>query len=117
MEQEKTYRLPNWAVILIAIIVGLVVYYITRPDPEDIKAAEFGKKDIVHDIDSLTDARETVIEETVNKSQTQATKADGLIKTLPNEKPIIRDTTYTAMCEYITNYPPAAGIEADSGQP
>jgi hypothetical protein len=105
MEQEKNHRLPNWAVLLIAIIVGLLVYWVTRRDPPDIKAAEFGKKEIVHDIDSLTKDRESVIEKTVNKSQTQATKADGLIKTLPNEKPIIRDTTYSAMCRYITNYP------------
>ena len=97
--------MPNWAVVLIAIIVGVAVFYFTRQDPEDLKKAEDKKTDIQTSIDSLVDTRETLIKKTVEHSQIQAAKADGLIKTLPNEKPIIRDTAYAAMCEYITNYP------------
>lgn len=104
METEKTYRLPNWAVILIAIIVGLIVWYITRPDPEDVKAKQKQKTTIQSNIDSLTGVRTKTIDDVVSNSKTQAAKSDSLVKTLPNEKPIFRDTTYNAMFEYIANY-------------
>lgn len=104
METEKTYRLPNWAVILIAIFVGLLVWYITKPDPQDVKKAEAKKEVTQSKIDSLGNARKDFIKDVVTNSQTQATKSEGLIKKLNDEKIIIPDTTYNAMFEYIANY-------------
>lgn len=104
METEKTYRLPNWGVILIAIVVGLMVWYITRPDPEGVKVKQKQKTTIQSKIDSLTGVRTKEIKNVVSHSKTQAVKSDSLLKTIKHEKIIVTDTTYSAMFEYIANY-------------
>lgn len=100
-------RFPNSVVILLCIITGLAVFLSTRycSRPAEIKHAETEKTAIQDNIDSIVTHRNDIIESSVSKSNLQAAKSDSLYKTLKHEKPVIRDTTYAAMREYITNYP------------
>lgn len=101
MEKQK---FPTSVIFFIAIVVGLVVFfttkYYTKKEYQE-KHLKEQKTVIKNDLKSLTDKRDSITKKTVEK-QKQAVK---LIKKIPsNEKPIIRDTAYTAMCEYVSNY-------------
>lgn len=104
--QPKTYTIPAWLLLVIAFAIGWTVWYFTYTARNDIPAAETQKQNLQNTIDSLSDKRTQVSNELIKNSNSQVKKSNDLIKTLPNEKPIIRDTTYAAMSEYITNYDP-----------
>lgn len=64
-------------------------------------------KSAQHGIDTLTVRRTGALIDATDYSAVQASKSKIIIKNLKqksNEKIIIRDTAYAAMCEYIASY-------------
>jgi len=50
--------------------------------------------------------KDSIVTTARTESKNNVTRAQVLKKSLPREEPIITDTTYAAMCEYITNFKP-----------
>jgi hypothetical protein len=92
--------------ITLLIIAGFIWYIQDLKTDYRIEKSANEYKRIQQSIDSVEAKRTEVIETVSKKSQSNADRAQTISKTVTNEKPIIRDTTYTAMCEYITNYRP-----------
>jgi len=96
---------PYLSIALIVICTGLLLYIILRhasipaATSTQVKAIE-AKKDSIG-VTARTESKSNV------------TRAHVLQKSLQREEPIITDTTYAAMCEYIANYRPSATIESE----
>lgn len=91
-------------IALLLIIAGLITGIALRPSIPPVTRTQVriieAKKDSI-----VTTARA--------KSKLNVTRAQVLKKSLPREEPKITDTTYAAMCEYITNYRTSATIDAE----
>jgi len=101
----QKYFVPS--IILLLIVIAVLIWTMANMTTNvkiDKKTTE--KNQIQKKNDSLSVKRTEEITKIIDNSQANAVRADHLIKKLPNEKTIIRDTTYAAMCEYITNYRP-----------
>lgn len=101
METEKTpYRLPNWAVIAIAIIVGLTVYYFsTRSTNEPAKVIKTA-------IEAKTAKRDGIITEVKNNSTQAVKRGDSLVELLKHEpwKLSQQDMKDSAVVNFLKNY-------------
>lgn len=95
-----------WLVVTGAIVLGLLYWIYCLK--EDIAAigTEKQKTEAAAKIDSITQKQSAVIDTIKHQSQNSAEASKILIKNLPNEKTTVRDTTYSAKCDYITNYRP-----------
>jgi len=115
MQEEKPPRKHLYLYIALTgiaiVILGLYIY--SRYVPGNVINHERDKTKIVQQIDSLQAKRSNITTGNIKHSQSQAAKADSLFKTLKNEKTVIPDTTYTAMCEYVANYRYPTTIEAE----
>lgn len=101
--EKLFYPVIAIAVIIIAILI-FTMSNMSTSVKIDKKIDE--KKTVQKQIDSLSAKRTEETKKIINTSQANAFQAKKLIKNLPNEKTIVRDTSYAAMCEYITNYRP-----------
>lgn len=95
-----------WIVVAFLIVVGLVWHIYNLNNEINIGGAAIEKKQIEKKIDSLETKRTETVSEYVEKSQITADRAAKLMQTLDHEKPIIIDTSYSAMCDYIATYRP-----------
>ncbi len=95
-----------WVILTVSVIAGLIWYIFQLKAESKIQDKIEQKIEIQKQADSLTTKRDDQIHSVITNSQTNAVRANNLIKTLPNEEIIIRDTTYAAMCKYITDYRP-----------
>lgn len=95
-----------WLVVTLAIVLGLLYWIYCLK--EDIAAigTEKQKTEAAAKVDSIGTRQGVIIDTIKHQSQNSADAATNLIKNLPNEKTTVRDTTYSAMCDYITNYRP-----------
>jgi len=95
-----------WAAVTLLIVCGLLYWIYCLK--EDIVAigTEKAKTEAATKVDSVTTAQSAIIDTVKKQSQNSADAAKSLIKNLPNEKATVKDTTYSAMCDYITNYRP-----------
>lgn len=103
-KSEKKYWFLAFMMILFLTVI-LSFYFIHQLDEykqENIKL----KLELTNSkIDSVNSAKTETINKAVQKSKTNANKANVITKKIINEKaPIIRDTTLAAKQEYITNY-------------
>jgi len=101
--EKLFYPVVAVAVIIIAILI-FTMSNMSTSVKIDKKTDE--KKTVQKKIDSLSAKRTEEITKITKTSKDNAVQAKKLIKNLPNEKTIVRDTSYAAMCEYITNYRP-----------
>jgi len=101
--EKLFYPVIAIAVIIIAVLI-FTMSNMSTSVKIDKKTDE--KKTLQKKVDSLSAKRTEEITKITKTSQANAVQAKKLIKNLPNEKTIIRDTSYAAMCEYITNYRP-----------
>jgi len=92
---QKT-KPPYLLIALFVICTGLLIYIILRP--ANVPPAT--KKQVK----AIEKVKDSIITKAKIKSNNQVARAAAITKSLPREKPIIRDTTYAAMCEYITSY-------------
>jgi len=111
--ENSNNRLYLYIILTGIAIVLLGLYIYSRYVSGDIIDHERDKTKIVQQIDSLQAKRSDITTANVKHSQSQAAKADNLFKSLKNEKTVIPDTTYSAMCEYIANYRYPTTIEAE----
>lgn len=95
-----------WVLIALSIIVGLLIYISYLRTPSKVKATEAERDKLQNQVDTLTGVRDAEIEHVRQTSQAAADLGNSLTEKLPDEKIIIRDTTYDAMCKYITDYRP-----------
>lgn len=72
----------------------------------DAITLQYETKELKRSIDSISIENKKTIQEMNSKSQQSVEKSSKLIKSIKNEKTIIRDTTDTYMREYIQNYCP-----------
>jgi len=101
--EKLFYPVIAIAIIIIAILI-FAMSNMSTSVKIDKKTDE--KKTVQKQIDSLSAKRTEETKKIINTSQANAVQAKKLIKNLPNEKTIVRDTSYAAMCEFITNYRP-----------
>jgi len=92
---QKT-KPPYISIALFIICAGLLIYILARPD----NVTPTTKKQV----DIIQAKKDSIITIAKIKSKNQVARAAAITKSLPREKPIITDTTYAAMCEYITSY-------------
>jgi len=92
---EKT-KPPYLSIALLAIIAGLLIYIIARPTNVPATTKQ--------QVERIEAKKDSIITKAKIKSNNQVARAAAITKSLPREKPIIRDTTYATMCEYITSY-------------
>ena len=99
----------NTVIIILAalLIIGGLCYWVYRLK-QNIAEIETSKQvtEAGAKIDSVTVKQSAIIDTIKHQSQNSADAATNLIKNLPNEKTTVKDTTYSAMCDYITNYRP-----------
>lgn len=109
-DDERTNTVSRLIIIGVSIslliIAGLIYYITTLKNDIRIEKSAQENKSIKTRIDSLETKRTAIIDTLVNKSQSRADRANKITKTIKHEKIIIRDTTYAAMCEYLSNYRP-----------
>lgn len=82
-------------------VLGIIVYTLLIKPVEQKAFQEAKNKQ-----DSLIIVRDAIIKNVIKYSNQNAAKGSQLIKTLPNEKIIIPDTTTNAKWEYLQNYSP-----------
>lgn len=94
-------------VLAALLVIGGLCYWVYRLK-QNIAEIETSKQvaEAAAKIDSVTVKQSAVIDTIKTQSQNSADSATNLIKHLPDEKITVRDTTYSAMCDYITNYRP-----------
>lgn len=93
-----TKKTPIWQGVLLAIIVGFIVYYVT-PKPLTPNAVIEKQKQI----DTVQKQQQRTLIEAETNSYEQVKKADKITKRA--KVPIvIKDTTDAYIYEYITNY-------------
>lgn len=95
-----------WIIVMLIVVVGLIWHIYNLGNEIKTGGAAIEKKIIEKKIDSLEHERTETGSEYVEKSQITADRAAKLIHTLDHEKPIIIDTSYSAMCDYIATYRP-----------
>lgn len=92
---------------VVLIVIACLIWYATRIQTNvNILKAETKQEAIIKKIDSLKTKQADVITDLKTSSQSKADYGNKLIKTLPDEKIIVSDTTYDAMLKYIQNYRP-----------
>lgn len=92
-------RIPNWGVIIIAIITGIVVYYFST---RNIGNSE----PIKQTIEVKTAKRDSIISSVKNNSTQAAKKGDSLVKLLKNEPWRLspEDMKDSTIVKYLKNY-------------
>lgn len=102
MKNKTSTRLPNWASVLLAIIVGLGVYFITtrmqpKPEPEVI---------IQEKITHVQDKRDSITGVIKNSSHAAAKKSDSLVNLLKHEpwKLSQQDMKDSTVVNFLKNY-------------
>lgn len=107
-DDERTNRVSRLIIIGVAIslliIAGLIYYISTLKTDIEIEKSVEENKSIKTRIDSLETERTDLIDSVLTKSQSSADRANQITKTIEHEKIIISDTSYAAMCEYLSNY-------------
>lgn len=90
------------SVFIVAIFLSCCfTYFFLRNNTKELKKE---KKKIEIKIDSLKHARVDYNKQIIDYSEENVKQSTNLIKKLPNEKTYISDTSYNAMCSYITKY-------------
>lgn len=106
-EIKKGIRVPIWAIIVSALIVIVLVWMIFNKSVDSKIVAEQSKKQNIEKvIDSIKTDKLQEKNNFSEKAETRSKTATTIFKSIPHEKPIVNDTTYSAMCDYITNYKP-----------
>jgi len=95
-----------WVAVTLLIIGGLLYWIFSLKQQIAYGDKEDATKQAAATVDSLSGKRDEAVENIKTSSQQSADKATNLIKSLPNEKFTIKDTTYSTMCDYLTNYRP-----------
>jgi hypothetical protein len=91
--------------VLWVLLTGLIVFKIIQLNNEDRVLEEKKNNQIIKQkIDTLETKRTSILDFISNESETNAARVKKITKSLKDEKITIPDTTYAAMCEYITNY-------------
>lgn len=92
--------------VLIIFLVLLTLFFVERNENSKLKEMILNSKIQVTDtkIDSVKSVSESDKKTIVINSKKSVEKSKQLIKKISNDKIKITDTTYTAMCKYITNY-------------
>lgn len=93
-------------VVLILLSLGLAFWIKAINTNSKIEGKKSEITTIKKQIDSLSLNQEKTIDSIDKQLEYNSEKSTNLIKNLPNEKANVSDTTYNAMCEYITNYRP-----------
>ena len=93
-------------IIALLIIAGLIWYIYNLKTDYNINNSAKQYEAIQKRIDSLENKQTAIIDSMLKLSQSRADHATKITEKLKHEKIIIRDTTYAAMCEYLTNYRP-----------
>ena len=100
MKKPFKYIIGAAVIALMFLLVWVFLFKKWDPEkPQEIKRTE--KK-----IDSLHQVLNSGLNTYIDISEREAKKSELIIKSIKNEKIIVRDTTYDAMCEYIKNYRP-----------
>ena len=94
------------AVVLIAIIFGLVAYVRHLNIDSKIDKKQTEANTTKEKIDVSLIAIDNELNHLSEQSEKTAREAKKLTKKIKYEKPIIRDAPYDSMCKYITNYVP-----------
>jgi len=89
-------KFPWLSAFIILFIIGYAFFWAIKP--ANVPATT--KKQV----ELIQAKKDSIITIAKIKSKNQVARAAAITKSLPREKPIIRDTTYAAMCEYITSY-------------
>ena len=105
-EFVNSKKLNLMPIIALLIIAGLIWYIYDLKTDYKIEKSANEYNQIKDTIDSIETKKIEIIDKVSKNSQSSADRADKLTKSFKNEKIIIRDTTYDAMCEYLTNYRP-----------
>lgn len=102
------YKSAIFWTALISIIAILFLANSNRNLRNQIEATETNKRltETQNRIDSVEQAKTAVTSKIITNSEDNAMRANNLVKSIKNEKPIITDTTHAAMYEYVRNYRP-----------
>jgi len=92
--ENKSEPKFGYFVVLCLIAFSLLIYNSMNPRIPPTKKQ----------VERIEAKKDSIITKAKIKSKNQVARAAAITKSLPREKPIIRDTTYAAMCEYITSY-------------
>ena len=93
-------------IIMILVVAGLLYYIVRSKKNEELDSAVKQRDQTGMTIDSTKGEITTIIEDAAKNSQSSADEGNKLIKKLPKDEKTIPDTSYAAMCDYITNYRP-----------
>lgn len=93
-------------IFAVAFIMASFFMYRIMHRNNQLKITKIEQKQIKKSVDSLKTSQHNIIRSASEFSTKTAKKSINLIKNLPNEKTIINDTNYDAMCRYITIYKP-----------
>lgn len=99
----------SWIPILcvLGIVYVIVLFFFTRYQNNQIESLIKERDSIKVKIDSLKQIRESINDKLSDDSELYVKKSDSLTKTVNYEKIIfVRDTSFDAMCRYISNYRP-----------
>ncbi len=102
------YKNPFFWAILILFVAVVFLAYGNRNLKNQIESAEINKRmtETQRQIDSIEYEKTRLSSKITTNSEDNATRANNLVKSIKNEKPIIADTTHAAMYEYVKNYRP-----------
>lgn len=103
-QQQKPAFPILWIAGTILLIIGLLWYITKLRNDIDTGEAKQEKRAIEKKIDSINHGSEKQIEHLKKTANVSAEKSTNLIKSLPNEKTIVPDTAFAAMCKYIAEY-------------
>lgn len=101
MKKETSNRLPNWAVLAIAIVVGLTVYYAsTRKSALPVETV------IKTQVQTKTVTRDSIVTVIKNNSTAGSKKGDSLVNLLKHEpwKLSNQDMKDSTVVNFLKNY-------------
>lgn len=109
MEQNnKRKPWQKWTLFfLILTIIILIVVVVKQEKSKKLEKAKTEKQTLTKEKDSLVKKRDSLIFKSKQNLKNYSIESKSILKTIQNEKIYdVNDTTYNAMCEYITNYKP-----------
>lgn len=97
---SESKKVPQSVLIACCIIVGIIVFLVTRYTHKTNDAP----KEIKQQIDTLTKKRDSEINQAVEQSAAQVKKSDSLYRSIPTGVYLVPETSTDTMFEYVRTY-------------
>lgn len=104
-QSNKQYYIA-FAIFSIVVLVATIVQINNSSLERKILREKSTIENLKQENEDLNQTRKTISDEVLKSSEENAVKSNKLTKSLSNEKPVIQDTTYHFMADFILRYSP-----------